>query len=107
LIYRNHHIKGVIMKRIRRLVSTLVTLAAGLLALGSAPAWAERVPPGGINDTSFLAPLPRQVHVAASGGMPGWEITLIAVGAALVAAVLAVLLDRARGARRLATVPAA
>jgi hypothetical protein len=31
--------------------------------------------------------------------MPGWEITLIAVGAAVLAAVLAVLLDRARSAR--------
>jgi len=36
----------------------------------------------------------------AAGGMPGWEITLIAAGAALVAAVLAVLADRARPARR-------
>jgi MFS family permease len=36
----------------------------------------------------------------AAGGMPGWQITLIAVGAALVAAVLAVLADRARSARR-------
>jgi len=36
----------------------------------------------------------------AAGGMPGWQITLIAVGAALVAAVLAVLADRTRSARR-------
>ena len=34
------------------------------------------------------------------GGMPGWQITLIAVGAALIAAVLAVLLDRAWAARK-------
>jgi len=33
-------------------------------------------------------------------GMPGWQITLIALGAALAAAVVAVLLDRARAARR-------
>jgi hypothetical protein len=32
--------------------------------------------------------------------MPGWEIALIAVGAALLAAVLAVLLDRAWAPRR-------
>jgi hypothetical protein len=32
--------------------------------------------------------------------MPGWQITLIALGAALVTAVAAVLLDRARLARR-------
>ena len=34
------------------------------------------------------------------GGMPGWQIALIAVGAALLAATVAVLLDRARVARR-------
>jgi hypothetical protein len=34
--------------------------------------------------------------------MPGWQITLIALGAALVAATAAVLLDRARAARRAA-----
>jgi hypothetical protein len=34
------------------------------------------------------------------GGMPGWQIVLIAVGAAVAAAVLAVLIDRARLARR-------
>jgi hypothetical protein len=38
--------------------------------------------------------------VSAGGGMPGWEITLIAVGAALTAAILAVLADRAWSARR-------
>jgi hypothetical protein len=32
--------------------------------------------------------------------MPGWQIVLIAVGAALVAATVAVLLDRARAGRR-------
>ena len=34
------------------------------------------------------------------GGMPGWQITLIAVVAALFAATVAVLADRARSARR-------
>jgi hypothetical protein len=37
--------------------------------------------------------------VTVVGGMPGWEITLIAVGAALVAAMLAVLADRTWSAR--------
>ncbi len=32
--------------------------------------------------------------------MPGWQITLIAIGAALLAATVAVLLDRAWAARR-------
>jgi lipopolysaccharide export LptBFGC system permease protein LptF len=35
-----------------------------------------------------------------SGGMAGWQITLIALGAALVAAALAVQLDRTLAARR-------
>ena len=38
-----------------------------------------------------------------AGGMPGWQITLIALGAALVAATVAVLLDRAHTARRAAS----
>jgi hypothetical protein len=32
--------------------------------------------------------------------MPGWQIALIALGAAVVAAAVAVLLDRARAGRR-------
>ena len=35
-----------------------------------------------------------------TGGMPGWQITLIAVGAALAGAALAVLLDHARAVRK-------
>jgi hypothetical protein len=46
---------------------------------------------------------PGAVPTVTSGGMPGWQITLIAAGAALVAAALAVLADRAWGARRRAT----
>ena len=38
--------------------------------------------------------------VITGGGMPGWQITLIAVGAALAGAAMAVLLDRARAARK-------
>jgi hypothetical protein len=38
--------------------------------------------------------------VITAGGMPGWQITLIAVAAALVAAAAAVLLDRVRASRR-------
>jgi hypothetical protein len=38
--------------------------------------------------------------VITAGGMPGWQITLIAIGAALAAATAAVFLDRARASRR-------
>ena len=40
------------------------------------------------------------------GGMPGWQITLIAVAAALLAAAAAVFLDRARAGRRAASATA-
>ena len=42
-----------------------------------------------------------------AGGMPGWQIALIAVGAALLAAALAVLADHALAARRRAVTAAA
>ncbi len=45
------------------------------------------------------------VRTVVVGGMPGWQIALIAVAAALVVAVAAVLADRARSARRLAPEP--
>ena len=41
-----------------------------------------------------------QVHSVVVGGMPGWQIALIAIGAALFAAIAAVLADRAWAARR-------
>ncbi len=88
------------MNRIHRHISILAALAVSMLALGSAPAFAERVPPGGISDDLPIVPQhTAPAQLAGSGGMPGWEITLIAVGAAVLAAVLAVLLDRGRSAR--------
>ncbi len=45
-------------------------------------------------------PPPLRVHSIVTGGMPGWQIALIAIGAAILAAALAVALDRARTARR-------
>ena len=40
------------------------------------------------------------VRVITAGGMPGWQITVIAVAAALAAAAAAVFLDRTRASRR-------
>ena len=54
-----------------------------------------------------LSPGPVQVRTIVAGGMPGWQIALIAVGAALLAAALAVLADRALAARRRAVTTAA
>ena len=85
------------LNHVHRILAALATLAGGLLALAAAPAALAsplRPPPprpGG-------APAP--VRVIAGGGMPGWQITLIAAGAALATAAMAVLLDRARTARK-------
>ncbi len=51
-------------------------------------------------------PAPIQYRTFVAGGMPGWQIALIAVGAAIVAAALTVLADRARAARRSIALPA-
>jgi hypothetical protein len=47
------------------------------------------------------------VRTVIVGGMPGWQIALIAVAAAVVAAAAAVLLDRDRAARRHQPAPSA
>ena len=48
-----------------------------------------------------MAPVPAStVRVISTGGMAGWQITLIALGAALAAAAAAVLLDRKLAGRR-------
>jgi hypothetical protein len=44
-------------------------------------------------------PLPAHAHALAAGGLPGWQITLIAA-AAVLAAAATVLLARARAARQ-------
>jgi len=85
--------------RLGRLAVALAAITcAGLVSAASA--WAAPVvipiPPGG---PAVPAPAVRVVTV---GGMAGWQITVIAVGAALVAATAAVVLDRARAARKAA-----
>jgi hypothetical protein len=88
------------MNHFRRIAAAVATLAAGVLTFTAAPAaFAERVPPRG--QGSGIAPPPPPVRVIAEGGMPGWQITLIALTAALVAAAAAVFLDRARVARKI------
>ena len=82
-------------RRLGRLLAGLGALVTMLVITGTAAMAAQVPSSGGGGEVIQPAPLP-----PAAGGMPGWEITLIAVGAALVAAVLAVLVDRARSARR-------
>jgi hypothetical protein len=109
LIFSNDY-QEVAMNRIqtiRRLAGILTGLAGALLALTAASpaALAVRVPPPGGGAGTVQAP--PQVHTIVTGGMPGWQITLIAVAAAVVAAAVAVVLDRAWAAQRHLTAPPA
>ncbi len=105
---------------IRRLAGILAWLASVLLASITAapaalatprprpPGWnkhpplpaspqpAVRFPPG----WNKHPPLPAHVHALVTGGMPGWQITLITVTAVLLTAALAVTVYRVRAARR-------
>ena len=86
------------MKHLRRIFAAVVALAGTMVALATAPAaFAEPLPP---SDCCAPGATTGSVTVITAGGMPGWQITLIAAGAALAGAALAILLDRARAARR-------
>ncbi len=91
-----------ISKSWRRLGAVLGGLGAAMAAFAvAAPASFAVIPGPGGNNTP---PPPPVVHTVVVGGMPGWQIALIAiaaaVAAAIVAAVAAVLAQRARAARR-------
>jgi hypothetical protein len=89
------------IQSIRRLAGFVAGLATAVLAaaLTAPAALAVQVPPtGGTSGDS--APLVIQTRTLVEGGTPGWQIALIAAGAAVAAAVLAVLADRAGLARR-------
>ena len=99
------------IRHVRRLASVLAGLAGVLLATAAAvPAAFAGTnpipdPSGYVGDpysgTNPIAPVSATtVRVISTGGMPGWQIALIAIGAALLAATVAVLLDRARATRR-------
>jgi hypothetical protein len=107
--------------RIRRLVGVVIGLAAALAAvvMGAPAAFAQQWPhpppvvtahPG---PAGFVQPYPyppsgelsRFEPVAhhfngVTGGMTGWQVALIAVGAAIMGALLALLVERARATRR-------
>jgi hypothetical protein len=86
--------------RLRQLSAALAAVICAVLASAAiVPAASASIPitPGGP-----AVPAPA-VPVVTAGGMAGWQITLIALGAALVAATAAVVLDRVRTARRAAS----
>jgi hypothetical protein len=89
---------------IRRIAVILAGLTGSLLAIsaGSPAAFAYVLPPHPVGGT-----VGSPMNTIVTGGMPGWQIALIAAAAAILAAVGAVLLDRARAARRHQTAPIA
>ncbi len=92
------------MTTIRRMFrsATRIAIAAAAVAAGiiAAPAaFATEVPPPGNGDTGTTA-VPVTVHTVTIGGTPGWQIALFMLAAAAAAAVIAVLADRIRIARR-------
>jgi hypothetical protein len=91
---------------IRPLAGILAGLAAALLAVAAAAPAAFAVPAPPVGGGGTVAP-PPPVQTVVAGGMPGWQITLIAIGAAILAAAVAVFLDRAWAARRHQAAPSA
>ena len=91
---------------IRRLAMITTGLMGALLAFcaGAAPAAFASVLGG---DPHGRPGLPTHAHALTTGGMPGWQIALIAAGAALLGAALAATVYRMRAARRRVTVSAA
>jgi hypothetical protein len=96
------------IKSLSRLGAVLVSLAIIAVSLASsASASTSMFPePGSEGGTGPVTPAPvtpapvTEVHTVVVGGMPGWQIALIAVAAALVTAIAAVLVERNRTARR-------
>ena len=90
--------------RPRRLAAALAAVTCALLASAVVPAASAATLTPAPPDPAPLAPVPAPaVPVVTAGGMPGWQITLIALGAALVTAIAAVFLDRVLAARRSAS----
>jgi hypothetical protein len=101
------------IRNVRRVAGVVAGLACAWLGLAVAAPAAFAVshptpgPAGFLTPGAPGVPVPPpgpssavQVHTVVVGGMPGWQIALIAIGAALFAAIAAVLADRAWAARR-------
>ena len=92
------------IRRIRRLTAVLAGLACAWLGLAAASpaAFAQNaiIPVLGGGGGAPASAVPAITRVVVAGGMPGWQIALIAIGAAVFAAASAVLVYRALAARR-------
>jgi hypothetical protein len=90
--------------RLRWLTATLAALAAAVLVSAAAiPAASAGIivpDPGGYAGPADVTPVATGVRVITVGGMAGWLIALIAVGAAVASATAGIYLDRALAAER-------
>jgi len=90
---------------LRRITAALAAVTGGVLAWAAVPAASASIIP--IPGDGPYGPVPAApsapVRVITAGGMPGWQIILIAAAAALAAAIAAVFLDRTRTSRRTAS----
>ena len=94
------------IRHIRRLTGILSACAGAVLSLAVAsPAMAATASVPHYGPSVAHAPDPAPIYTVITGGMPAWQVTLIAAGAAILAAILAVTADRARAARRHITAP--
>ena len=90
-----------VIHRIRRLAGVLACALLASAAAAPAALAVNRPLPDG--RPAFVPTYPATSPasaVIAGGGMPGWQIALVAVGSALVAATVAVILDRALATRK-------
>jgi hypothetical protein len=100
------------MKRVRRIPHLVRFLAAfacaGLGLVVFAPAaFAMRVPaPGDSSSVAPTGPHPVSTHTIAASGMSGWQITMIIAVVAVLAAAIAIAVDRSTAARRTGIVAA-
>jgi hypothetical protein len=98
--------------RLRRVAAVLAAVACALLAWAAAAPAAFATPtplppPGGPYGPATAVPVPATIiRVVTTGGMAGWQITLIAAGAALAAAATVMLIYRPRASRPMQNVPA-
>ena len=86
--------------RLRRVAAVAAGLGLTMVAFAGAASASTASLPRPSNEAGPPQTSPI-IHTVVVGGMPGWQIALIAIGAALAAATIAVLLDRLRSARRL------
>ena len=88
----------------RRATSVGIAMASSLLGflLFTPSAFGLVIRPALDGPSSVVVPhaSPAVTRVVVTGGMAGWEITVIAIGAALLTALVAVLADRTRTAHR-------